>query len=244
MITLHKPSPAYLIVFALVGVHCWPDCAAAQATAKKTVKTPEKENPEFANITDDPAWPRVLLIGDSISMGYTLPVRNALRGKANIHRPPENCGPTTRGVERLDSWLGEGHWNVIHFNFGLHDLKYIDGKPQVSLEDYEKNLRTIVARLKRTGAKLVWCSTTPVPTKSSPPRHNEDVLAYNAAAEKVMKENGISVDDLYAIAQLQIEKIQRPDNVHFTKKGSEALATQVAKVILESLNGDASPADK
>jgi lysophospholipase L1-like esterase len=243
MTILHKPGLTYLIAFALLGVHFWADCAAAQATAKKTVKTPKKENPEFAKINDDPTLPRVLLIGDSISMGYTLPVRNSLQGKANVHRPPENCGTTTRGVEQLDSWLGEGHWNVIHFNFGLHDLKYVDGKPQVSLEDYEKNLRTIIKRLRQTEAKLIWCSTTPVPKKSSPPRHNDDVLAYNAVAGKVMKENGVPIDDLYAFAQPQMEKIQRPDNVHFTTDGSETLAKQVSKVILESLN-DLSPVDK
>jgi acyl-CoA thioesterase-1 len=206
-----------------------------QGVADGSGKKAEKEDPVLAGIEDAPGLSRVLLIGDSISMGYTLPVRDSLRGKANVHRPAENCGPTTRGVEKLDGWLGDGPWDIIHFNFGLHDLKYVDGKPQVSLEDYEKNLRTIVKRLKQTGAKLIWCTTTPVPKKSSPARHNEDVLAYNAAAKKVMEENGIAIDDLYAFAEPQIEKLQRRDNVHFTRKGYEALATQVSKEILDAL---------
>ncbi len=49
------------------------------------------------------ADPRVLLIGDSISMGYTLGVRARLAGKANVHRPPENCGDTARGVKSGDT---------------------------------------------------------------------------------------------------------------------------------------------
>lgn len=196
-----------------------------------------KEDPVLAAVEDVPGLPRVLLIGDSISMGYTLPVRESLRGKANVHRPAENCGPTTRGGEKLDAWIGDGHWDVVHFNFGLHDLKYVDGRPQVSLADYEKNLRTIVKRLKETGAKLIWCTTTPVPKKSSPPRHNEDVLAYNAAAKKVMEENEIAIDDLYAFAEPQIGKLQRRDNVHFTGKGYETLSTQVSKTILDVLQG-------
>jgi len=222
------------------------DIAVQQKDAKATGpqnaeddsgKKAETKDPVLAANDEVPNLPRVLLIGDSISMGYTLPVRESLRGKANVHRPAENCGPTTRGIEKLDAWLGDGRWDVIHFNFGLHDLKYVDGRPQVSLEDYEKNLRTIVKRLKQTDAKLVWCTTTPVPKKSSPPRHNEDVLAYNAAAKKVMEENGIAVDDLYTLVEPQIGKLQRRDNVHFTRKGYEALATKVSETILGALQG-------
>ena len=75
-----------------------------------------------------PGLPRVLLIGDSISIGYTLPTRELLDGKANVHRIPTNGGPTTRGLEQLDRWLGDSRWDVIHFNFGLHDLKRADAK--------------------------------------------------------------------------------------------------------------------
>ena len=53
------------------------------------------------------------------------PTRKALAGKANVHRAPTNCGPTIRGLEGLDQWLGDGRWDVIHFNWGLHDLKYM-----------------------------------------------------------------------------------------------------------------------
>ncbi len=55
-------------------------------------------------------------------MGYTLPrARAARRPRHNVHRPPENCGDSARGVASLDKWLGAGKWDVIHFNFGLHD---------------------------------------------------------------------------------------------------------------------------
>ena len=55
---------------------------------------------------DEPGLPRVLLIGDSVCRGYTLAVRKALAGKANVHRAPENCGPTANGIKKLDIWLG------------------------------------------------------------------------------------------------------------------------------------------
>ena len=55
---------------------------------------------------------------------------------------------------------------MIHFNWGLHDLKIMaDGKRQVEPEDYEKNLRALVAKMKATGAKLIWATTTPDPRR-------------------------------------------------------------------------------
>ena len=149
----------------LVLVAALLSCAVAQSAAPKK----RQPNPAFAKVKDDPALPRVLLLGDSISIGYTLAVRDELKGKANVHRPAANCGPTIRGLESIDAWLGDGKWDVIHFNWGLHDLKFMDdGKRQVPLDEYEKNLTELVKRLKKTGAKLIWCSTTPVPTKCSP----------------------------------------------------------------------------
>lgn len=209
---------------------------AVQAQPKKAAKRrARRPNRAFAPVKDDPSLPRVLLIGDSISIGYTADVRADLAGKANVHRAPTNCGPTIRGLEQIDKWLGDGHWDVIHFNWGLHDLKQINGKRQVPLDQYEKNLKTLVARMKKTGARLIWCSTTPVPAKCSPPRTNADVIAYNAVAKKIMEENGIPIDDLYALTLPQEQKIQIPSNVHFTAAGYKVLARQVAASILKAL---------
>jgi acyl-CoA thioesterase-1 len=208
----------------------------AHAAEAKKAKEAEKPDPALVPVQDDPSLPRALLIGDSISMGYTVPVREALAGKANVHHPPVNCGPTIRGVEQLDAWLGDGRWDVIHFNFGLHDLKVMrDGNRQVPPDKYEKNLREIVARLKKTGATLVWCTTTPVPAKSNPPRSNDDVQAYNAVGRKIMEENAIRISDLYEFALPRIQEIQIPDNVHFTPEGSKVLAERVSQAIQEAL---------
>jgi acyl-CoA thioesterase-1 len=219
-------------VTALVLVMFIATAASAQQAAKPAKSLP---NPAYVQIQDDPNLPRVLLLGDSISIGYTVAVREALAGKANIHRPATNCGPTIRGLEAIDQWLGDGKWDVIHFNWGLHDLKYMEDKQQVPLPEYEKNLTTLVERMKKTGAKLIWCATTPVPEGVSPPRKDSDVVAYNAVAAKIMKANGIPTDDLYAFALPKLKEIQRPANVHFSEEGSKVLAGQVAKTILEAL---------
>lgn len=189
--------------------------------------------PEFNPIQDDAALPRVLLIGDSISIGYTLPVRDLLNGKYNVHRVPDNAGPTSYGVQHLDRWLGMSKWHVIHFNFGLHDIKRVaGGTHQVGKEQYEAHLEAIAGRLRKTGARLIWASTTPVPPgKLSPPRVPGDEIAYNGIAAAVMNKYGIEINDLWSFAKPRIKEIQRPANVHFTDEGSKALGEQVARAI-------------
>ena len=105
-------------------------CSCSLVSLGAAEKAPAKKapNPSFAQITDVAGLPRVLLLGDSISIGYTLPTRARLAGKANVHRPAENCSDSGTGVRTIDKWLGAGKWDVIHFNFGLHDVKYLDEK--------------------------------------------------------------------------------------------------------------------
>jgi lysophospholipase L1-like esterase len=196
----------------------------------------KKIDPAFEPVKDDPKLPRILLIGDSISIGYTVPTRKLLAGKANVHRNEGNGGPTDNGTKNINKWLGDGKWDVIHFNFGLHDIKLGTGKHQVAIDDYEKNLRELIKTMKTTKAKLVFATTTPVPEgKLNPPRKNADVIEYNKIAKKVMDENGVAVNDLYAFALPQLEKIQLKANVHFSEKGSEVLAARVVAAIEKAL---------
>lgn len=195
----------------------------------------------LAPIEDRPGLPRVLLIGDSISIGYTQPVRELLKEKANVHRIPANGGPTKNGVANLDKWLGGGKWDAIHFNFGIHDLKFMpDGKRQVEPEDYEKNLRTIVAKLKGTGARVIWATTTPIPDgELTPPRSFGKVPEYNAIAQRVMAGSGVAIDDLNAAITPHLAEFQNPKDVHYKPEGYALLAKQVAASLEKALAGPA-----
>ena len=218
---------------------------ASHAAAKKAPGKSKKSapNPAFAKVEDVPGLPRVLLIGDSLSIGYTVPVRDLLKGKANVHRIPVNGGPTINGLKHLDAWLGTSKWDVIHFNWGLHDLKYVGpntenltdpqspgAHQQVPLPDYERNLERLVARLKATGAALIWRNTTPVPA-SSAGRVPGDEVKYNEAAARVMKAAGIITEDLYQHSLAAPGNMQLRANVHYTPEGYLYLAQHVAAAI-------------
>ena len=183
--------------------------------------------------------PRVLIIGDSISMGYTEPVKKLLAGKAEVRRIGENGGPTSNGVAHLDR-LPAGPWTVITFNFGLHDLKLDAGAHQVELPWYKANLTTIVGALRKTGAKLIWVTTTPVPTgKLNPQRESSDVPLYNQAAAEVLKGKVDAVCDLYTAVLPREPEFQLKENVHFNPAGYDFLAQHVAEAIETALRTSA-----
>lgn len=225
-----------------------PQKRSSQNQTKTTKRSQRPKNPAMTPVEDVKGLPRVLLVGDSISIGYTVPARDALRGKANVHRPLTNCGPTTRGLEGLSQWLGDTGWDVIHFNWGLHDLKYLgpDGEnltdpkdpnnhQQVPPAEYKKNLQELVSQLEKTGAILIWRNTTPVPAGSKG-RVEGDAAAYNDIAKHVMAEHGIEIHDMYGSVKPNMETLMLPNgNVHFTKEGSEKLGNDVADVIMHVL---------
>lgn len=209
----------------------------ANAQDKAKSKPKPKADGVLAPIQDVAGLPRVLLIGDSISMGYTPPVRKLLEGKANVHRIPTNGGPTKNGVEKIDGWLGKSKWDVIHFNHGIHDVKIMpDGKRQVEPAQYEANLRAIVAKLKATGAKVIFATSTPIPPSPLVGSRNfGSEKEYNAIAAKVMAENGVQVNDLHSYMLPRFEELHNPNDLHYKPEGYEFLAKRVAEVISAAL---------
>jgi lysophospholipase L1-like esterase len=215
----------WIVLLATLST-CLPGCATGDSAAKQN------------------RTPRVLIIGDSISIGYFEPTKQLLAGKAEVYHNAGNAGHTRNGQAQLDAWLGDTPWDVIHFNHGLHDLKYVDAKGTLvppdqgaqvmSVDEYARNLEQIVKRLKQTRARLIFATTTPVPDGAAG-RIKDDVERYNRAALAIMKKYRVRVNDLYAFALPRLASIQRPSNVHFTEEGSRLLAEQVANSILTAL---------
>jgi hypothetical protein len=239
----------HLLIVSSFLVHAEPKASESNEKSEPEFFTPEADKKKWVDKVEiDPALPKVLILGDSISMGYTNMVRSGLKEKANVVRPKDNCGDTVIGLKKLDSWLGDKDWDVIHFNWGLWDLCYrnpklqkagnrdkMNGKVSVTPEDYEKNLDQLVTKLKATGATLIWASTTYVP-EGETGRHVGDDVKYNEVAARVMKKYGVSINDLHALsASFDPQMFVKPGDVHFTASGSQKLADQVVAKISEVL---------
>ena len=192
--------------------------------------------------------PKALLIGDSISIGYTPHVVAALKGKVEVRHHKGNAQHTGTGLKMVDRWIGETEWDVIHFNWGLWDLCYRHpqskmqgrrdkerGTLTMSLEQYEKNLDQLAARLKKTKAKLIWAHTTTVP-KGEAGRKVGDDDKYNEAASRVMKKHGIEINDLNALTDsFPAELFVKPGDVHYKTEGSKKLGQAVVVKIMNAL---------
>ncbi|HAW99437.1 MAG TPA: hypothetical protein DCX67_12955 [Opitutae bacterium] len=162
--------------------------------------------------------PRVLILGDQIYQQSASELKKELKGKVEIHYPrlePGEIWNSTTALELLDRQLGDGQWDVIHFNCGLGDLIYrvprvkafrvmprhAGGILTTPPGQYEKNLSALVSRLKATKAKLVWASTTPIRHSSTNVFAKGSEIEYNAIARKVMDGHGIVTNDMYAFVK-------------------------------------------
>ena len=203
-----------IVVFSLVlrEAHCQPSQSKAAKTdtsGRDANRPPQHE--AFVQVEEDAALPRLLVIGDSISMGYTLPPRAALKHKANVQHCPESARSSRQIADRLDKYLGDKPWDEILINCGIHDITYLNpagraaepdqgGSIQVPLKEYRANLEKIATRLKQTGAVVVWCTTTPV-SKTAQFRSASDVDQYNDTAREVMQRHGVQIVDLHRIIE-------------------------------------------
>lgn len=224
-------------------------------TGEVTQRVPPKfPKPDAISIdTNYKPRPEVLIIGDSISLGYTEYVAGLLSGEADVTHPKNenggytNCEGTPKGVAEIDNWLAVADFDIVTFNFGLHDLKHIQPgtvnknsndpshPQQADLATYEANLQIITDKLLAYGAKLVFVTTTPYPDKPGGPLRRADQPAkYNKVALKVMEEKGIPVLDLHKFVEPRMDELLLPNNVHFGPDASRELGDRVANSIRQA----------
>ncbi len=188
--------------------------------------------------------PKILVIGDSISIGYTPYVKELLLHQAEVFHNAGNAGHTGMGLAKIEEWLGVGDWDIIQFNWGLWDLCYrhpdskvqgnrdkINGTLTATVDEYASRLDSIVTVLQRTDARLIFLTTTYVPEEEAG-RFSEDAIKYNDAAKEVMRKRGVLVHDIYdASRQIHQEHGKGADDVHYTEEGYDELGQVVAKFL-------------
>ena len=182
----------------------------------------------------------VILIGDSIRMGYQPTVEQLLGTQAQIWGPTQNGGTSANVLAHLDEWVHSPSPDILHLNCGLHDLKAEFGAPSqgIPLDEYEANLRQIVGRILEQGiTQLIWAATTPVNEiwhheRKPFDRSEADVRAYNDVANKVVSAYNVPVNDLYQVIMgAGRDQHLTQDGVHFSPAGYALLGQAVANAI-------------
>lgn len=177
----------------------------------------------------------VMVIGDSVKEGYyvrhVIPPLN--RPGIRLVDPVSDIWDSRAGVREMENWLAlADHFDVIHFNFGLHDIRrHVPDRTSVPVDEYAANLEIVGRRFLATGARVIFATTTPVMPPTNFDRRPEDVLAFNAAAKEVMGRLGIPVNDLWTIGQANITNTL--DGTHFPFVVSRQLGAQVVRYITD-----------
>lgn len=182
---------------------------------------------------DSNSTSKLLVIGDSISIGY------APYLVGSTHNPG-NANNSTYGLAHLDAWLGTTNWEVITFNFGIHDMcpqlfctseatDPTSSDAVVSETDYEANLHLIAQRLKQTNAKIYFVSTSYMDATIASVWYVRQPIYRNIALQ-VMAEENIEVIDILALTQNN-PQYYLPNDIHFTPEGYMAIATQIDETL-------------
>lgn len=186
----------------------------------------------------------VLLIGDSIRMGYDKAIKETLENEANVCFPEENCrfaSYVLRYLHEYKSIMGDKHVDVLHWNAGLWDcLRLFEEEPHTPIEVYAYYIERICVRIKKLfpDTKIIFATSTSVQSEHMSPdfkRYNEEIEAYNAAAVKIVTKYGFQVDDLYNVS-VMLPPEAHSDPVHYyTPIGTKALADCVLSHLIPAL---------
>ena len=180
----------------------------------------------------------ILLLGDSIRMGYDSIVREILQDEAQVTWHTENARYAPYTMRALTGWKNEDirpeTIDLIHWNNGLWDILHhgFDEETQTSPEEYRRDLKGIIRRLRRffPNAKICFANTTFVIEESYGKefyRRNSDIEHFNRIAAEVMEVEGIPIDDLYSVSRDMPREYHTPDGTHFTPEGYRVLAEAV-----------------
>ncbi len=192
-----------------------------------------------------PQLPRVVLLGDSVRVGYAPLVAKRLAGKATIVSPASDGDDSAALLRQIEQLAIRENPAVVHFSCGLRDLSRnrATGRHQVEAAQYQANLEQLVMRLqKETAAAVVFATATPILDERHAGRNEKcdyaeaDVQRYNSAAVSVMNRCGVPVNDLHWVVQHGgAEKLLDADGVHCTSAGNALIAEAVADSVLRQL---------
>ena len=189
---------------------------------------------------------KVVLIGDSIRMGYDKYVKEALNGSAEVYYPADNCRFAVYVLRYLHEWKNAGKWgddvDLVHWNAGLWDVLELFGDvPMTNIDYYGELILRIYKRIRMLfpKAKVVFATSTSVDEELASKdffRHNSVIEKYNQKAIEVLKSTDTIINDLYSITKT-LGRECHSDFVHYyTEKGRERIGGKVLSVICRELN--------
>lgn len=196
---------------------------------------------------------KILILGDSIRMGYDKYVKMAFEDVAQVHYPVSNCRFSSHLLRHLQEWVEEtgcgDELDLVYWNAGLWDtLLLADGLNHITLDVYEANVNRICRQLQMFApkAKIIFATSTPVQEELFTgmfKRLNKDVEQYNLAAARIVESYGGQVDDLYTMAKNAPVSYHSDQTHYYTKEGKKLFTEHVVATMEKALGIKGKPLD-
>ena len=192
----------------------------------------------------------ILLIGDSIRIGYDKATKKSLADIANVYFPEENtrfASYVLRYLHEYKALVPGGHVDVLHWNAGLWDCLRLFGEDvHTPVEIYAYYIDRICARIQKIfpESKVIFATSTAVQSERMSAdfkRYNEEIEAYNAAAVEVVRKYGFAVNDLYAVSASLPDEAHSDPVHYYTPIGTEAFTNQVLSCLADALGLEECP---
>ncbi len=187
---------------------------------------------------------KILLVGDSIRMGYDKSVKETLNGIAEVYFPQENCrfaSYVLRYISEYSELSPDGQFDIIHWNAGLWDcLRLFEEDPHTPIDVYAYYIDRICIRIKKLypNAKVIFATSTSVLSEKMSKnfkRYNEEIEEYNKVAVDIVKKYGFEINDLYSVSTTLPESAHS-DTVHYyTSVGTAAFTEKVLEHLTKTL---------
>lgn len=192
---------------------------------------------------------RVLLLGDSIRMGYQEYVKKLLKNECEVVFCADDNGRFVQyNYWQLNQMFRQyKHFDIVHFNSGYWDMNIEEPCLEAlnTIPEYRYGLNKILRYLKQQKAIAIFANTCPIyatgnsqdntGTQASISYKNEWVIEYNKAAESLMKQNNVVINDLYSVMLEGPKYYKCADMLHLSETGYKICAEEIVKAIRKEL---------
>jgi hypothetical protein len=171
---------------------------------------------------------RILLLVDNRMMPLAPEISKMMTGFGNISYSGVTVESPQILLSNFENAIGSSKWDVIYFTIayeGISDLS------EAGLKRFDKDIQSIVTKLKATNARLMWGTQPPLPTVHFKELNNLQIEILNNRAKIIMEANSVLVNDTYGFMMSKTPEYVNQDRKELTLMNSDYFKVFSKKLI-------------
>ncbi len=218
-------------------------------TATGCEDTPAEESPTVTDTRPVLDGKTLVTFGDSITALSTWPQEVAAKLNMKLVNAGIGANTTEHGIERFDRHVAAHTPDYVIVSFGSNDFNRANGfLPQVSVEDYTKNLESFVEKAKELGATPILMTPPFISESASGGASRYPEKSVNAALDvyveamrSVAADKDVILVDIHEVCETQDQStFLSADGVHLSPVGNSVYTATICDVMHEHFRNDPS----